>query len=412
MFPVRTGSRSPGSIHYNKKIHGMSENIIYLDNAATTYPKPRQMLDAMTSAYARIGVSPGRGSYDLAVEAEEMVQETRVKVARFFGGSDPDRVIFAGNATDALNLIIQGLAGPGDHIVSTRLEHNSVLRPLHHLHQSGVIEYDLVPFDGSGFVDPDAVVRAIRPNTRAVIVCHASNVLGTIQPIEEIGRLCRDREVPLIIDAAQSAGTVPIDMAAWHVAAVAFTGHKSLLGPTGIGGLVLNSLLEIRSTRFGGTGIDSKNPVHTQTFPHRLEAGTLNLLGILGLSAGMDFVLNEGLASIHGREMELLARLRDGLSAVQGVELYCGENLDGHLGLLTVNIRGIDPEDLGAILDADFGIAVRSGLHCAPLVHRDLGQYPRGGVRFSLGPFNTPEDIDAAVEAMTLIARSKTGSGN
>jgi cysteine desulfurase/selenocysteine lyase len=216
----------------------MSGHLIYLDNAATTYPKPRHMLEAMISAYARLGVSPGRGSYDLAVEAEDMVQETRVKVARFFGGPDPDRVIFAGNATDALNLVIQGLAEPGDHIVSTRLEHNSVLRPLHHLHQCGLIEYDLVPFDGRGFVDPDDVARAIRSNTRAVIVCHASNVLGTIQPVSEIGQLCRDREVPLIIDAAQSAGIVPIDMTAWHVAAVAFTGHKSLLGPTGIGGLV------------------------------------------------------------------------------------------------------------------------------------------------------------------------------
>jgi cysteine desulfurase/selenocysteine lyase len=389
----------------------MSGHLIYLDNAATTYPKPRHMLEAMISAYARLGVSPGRGSYDLAVEAEDMVQETRVKVARFFGGPDPDRVIFAGNATDALNLVIQGLAKPGDHIVSTRLEHNSVLRPLHHLHQCGLIEYDLVPFDGRGFVDPDDVARAIRSNTRAVIVCHASNVLGTIQPVSEIGQLCRDREVPLIIDAAQSAGIVPIDMTAWHVAAVAFTGHKSLLGPTGIGGLVLNTLPDIRSTRFGGTGVDSKSPVHTQTFPHRLEAGTLNLLGIIGLSEGMDFVLNEGLTAIHRRELELLTALRDGLSALQGVELYCGDNLDGHLGLLTVNVRGIDPEDLGAILDADFGIAVRAGLHCAPLVHKDLCHYPRGGVRFSFGPFNTPEDTGAAVEAMTMIARSKTVSG-
>jgi cysteine desulfurase/selenocysteine lyase len=393
------------------KIRGMNERIIYLDNAATTYPKPRHLLETMISAYARMGVSPGRGSYDLAVEAEDLVQETRVKVARFFGGPDPDRVIFAGNATDALNLVIQGLAEPGDHIVSTRLEHNSVLRPLHHLHQCGVIEYDLVPFDGSGFVDPDDVARAIRPNTRAVIVCHASNVLGTIQPISEIGRLCHDRGVPLIVDAAQSAGIIPIDMTASHVAAVAFTGHKSLLGPTGIGGLVLNSLPDIRSTRFGGTGVDSKNPVHTQTFPHRLEAGTLNLLGIIGLSESIDFVLREGLTSIQRREMELLTGLRDGLSALEGVGLYCGEDLDRHLGLLTVHVRGIGPEDLGAILDADFGIAVRAGLHCAPLVHRDLGQYPRGGVRFSFGPFNTPEDTDAAVEAMTLIARSKAGSG-
>jgi cysteine desulfurase family protein len=351
-----------------------------------------------------MGVSPGRGGYDLATDAEALVQRTREKVAGFFGAVDPNRVIFAANATDALNLAIQGVLAPGGHVVATRLEHNSVLRPLHHLREKGWIDYDLIPFDGRGFVNPDDIAGAIRPHTRLVIVCHASNVLGTVQPIPEIGRICAERGVPLIIDATQSAGLVPIDMRGWRVAGVAFTGHKSLLGPCGIGGLVLDPGLEIASTRFGGTGVDSKSLVHTQTFPHRLEAGTLNLLGIIGLSAGVDYILKEGIEAIHGREMALLKRLYEGLSQLGRVELYGPGNRSSHVALMTVNVRGIAPEDVGMILDGDFNIAVRAGLHCAPLLHEALGTYPQGAVRFSLGPFNTAEDIDRTLEAMTVIA--------
>jgi cysteine desulfurase/selenocysteine lyase len=389
------------------RIARMTNRLIYLDNAATIFPKPRPILEAMLETYSRMGVSPGRGSYDLAVEAEELVGQTRKKLARFFGAPDPDRVIFASNATDALNMAMQGLFEPGDHVVATRLEHNSVLRPLHHLRQRGLIEYDLVPFDSRGFVDPEAIAKAVRANTRLVICCHASNVLGTVQPISDIGRVCNERKVPLLIDAAQSAGVIPIDMGAWHLSAVAFTGHKSLLGPTGIGGLVIHPELDIQSTRFGGTGVDSKNLVHTQTFPHRLEAGTINLLGVIGLSKGLDFVMAEGLNTIYHRETELLTRLRDGLSVLDSITLYCQEDLTEHLGIITANMEGIEPGDIGAILDADFGIAVRSGLHCAPLVHETLGTYPQGGVRFSIGPFNTDEEIDRTIEAMDIISRTR-----
>lgn len=381
--------------------------MIYLDNAATTFPKPPAVLTAMVETYARLGVSPGRGGYDLASEAEALVSNARRKLARFFGAEDPNGVIFASNATDALNLAIQGLVKPGDHVVSSRLEHNSVLRPLHHLRTQGTIEYDLVSFGGRGFIDPHDVAGAIRSNTRLVVINHASNVLGTIQPIREIGRICMERNVPLLIDAAQSAGVVPIELEAWGIAAIAFTGHKSLLGPTGIGGLILRPDLDVQTTRFGGTGIDSKSLVHTQTLPHRLEAGTLNLLGIIGLSAGLDFLAEEGLDRIRNREMEMLERLRDGLSGLDGVELYCAEDLSDHLALLTMNVKGMDPSDVGAILDADFGIAARVGLHCAPFVHERLGTYPSGAVRFSLGPFNTREDVDQAVQAMARISGSR-----
>lgn len=379
---------------------------VYLDNAATTFPKPASVLEKTMETYLRIGVSPGRGGYDLAAEAEEYVRDTRRKTARFFGSSAPDRVIFAGNATDALNIALQGILHPGDHVVSTRLEHNSVLRPLYHLREKGIIEYDLVRFDGKGFVDPDDIVAAIRPDTKLVVVTHASNVLGTIQPVREIGRCCAERGVLLVVDAAQSAGAVPIRVDDWQVAALAFTGHKSMLAPTGIGGLILSRQLEdIEPSRFGGTGIDSASPVQTRDFPYRLEAGTLNLLGIIGLSESLDYLAEAGVEVMHTREMELLGKLSDGLSLVAGIDLYNAEGLSDHVALLTANVRGMDPHDVGAILDGDFNIAVRTGVHCAPLVHESLGTSPGGSVRFSIGPFNTGSDIDLVLEAMKEIAR-------
>lgn len=381
-----------------------TDRLAYLDNAATTFPKPVEVLREMTETYARLGVSPGRASHDLAVQAGDLVDQARSQIAAFFGAPDPDRVIFGANATDALNTAIQGLVRPGDHVVATRLDHNSVLRPLHHLAQRGVIEYDLAPFDGRGFVDPDAIEALLRPNTRAVILCHASNVLGTIQPIGAIGRLCAKRGIPLIVDAAQSAGQIPIDMTALGISALAFTGHKSLYGPSGIGGLVLAPGFELETSRWGGTGMDSSSLVHTQTYPLRLEAGTLNLLGVIGLSLGVDFVEAQGLEASHAREMALLARLRDGLAANPGITLYCAADLTDHLPVLTANVTGVHPQDVGAILDGDFGVAVRVGIHCAPMVHRDLGTIDRGAVRFSLGLFNTADDIDRAIEGMNAIA--------
>jgi len=384
--------------------------VIYLDNSATSFPKPAAVLDRMVEIYRRVGASPGRGDYDLATEAEDVVDQARSRLASFFGAPDPDRVVFASNATDALNLAIQGIVGPGDHVVSTRLEHNSVLRPLFHLRQRGWIQYDLVPFNGDGFVDPDDVGRAIRPNTKLAVVCHASNVLGTVQPVADIARACAGRGVPLLIDAAQSAGHVEMDMANWPMSAVAFTGHKALLGPAGIGGLAVSPEVDIRSTRFGGTGIDSRSPVHTESYPHRLEAGTLNLPGIIGLSLGLDFIESQNPVEARRREMTLYRRLHDGLASLGRVILYTRPPQDGRIPVVICNIEGLSPEALATILDGDYHIAVRAGLHCAPLVHADLGTSPEGAVRFSLGHFNTTKEIDATLEAMAEIcgnARSK-----
>lgn len=377
--------------------------IIYLDNAATTFPKPPQVLQEMIDNYALLGVSPGRGSYDLATRCAHFVEGVRGQVAGFFGAEDPLRVVFSYNSTDALNTIIMGLSEPGCHVVTSRLEHNSVLRPLYHLRDRGIIDFDLVSFDGQGFIDPQEVAASITSRTRFVILNHVSNVLGTIQPVAEVGRICAERGIPLVLDVSQSAGLVPIDMQSMQISALAFTGHKSLLGPTGIGGLVLRHGVDIKATRFGGTGYESWSPVHPDEFPYRLEAGTLNVIGVMGLSAGLRYIDQHVMSNIYDHEMSLVRSLRDGLSHIDGVRLYCADTLSDHVALLTCNVRTMDPGDLSAILDGDFDIATRSGLHCAPLVHEDLGTSPHGGVRFSFGPFNSAEDVSASVAAIRAI---------
>lgn len=378
--------------------------MIYLDNAATSFPKPAGPLRSALELYLGKGASPGRGGYDLAVEAEELVTAVRRRISRFFGGDDRYHLCFTHNATDALNTLIRGLVDAGSHVVSSRLEHNSVLRPLHHLRRQGLITFDLVPFNKKGFIDPDQVAAAIKANTKLVILTHASNVLGTVQPAKEIADVCRALEVPLILDASQSAGVVPIDVKRWGVQGIAFTGHKSLLGPTGTGGLLISPELNPEPTRFGGTGVDSRNLYHTPEYPNRLEAGTINLFGILALNSSLDY-LERYCSESYEREMLLFERLRDGLRQFPRVQTYCVNDLENHLPLLICTVDGVGSEDVSAILDGDFGIAVRAGLHCAPLVHQDLGTSEEGAVRFSLGVFTSEEEIDEAITAMAAIAR-------
>ena len=380
--------------------------LAYLDNAATSFPKVAAVLRRMVEIYEACGVSPGRGGYDLAMEASELVAAAREKLARFFGAPDPERVVFAANASDALNLAIQGWVRPGDHVVATRLEHNSVLRPLHHLHERDGVGYDLVPFGDSGRVDVADVAAALRPTTRLAIICHGSSVLGTVQPVAEIAGACAERGVPLLVDAAQTAGQVPVDIGALGAAAVAFTGHKALLGPSGIGGLVVSPGFEPASTRFGGTGIDSQSLVHTQAFPHRLEVGTLNLMGIIGLCEGLDTLETAGQAALHRQEMSLARRLREGLDQLPGVAVLSPPLADGDLPIVTCNVGDMASDDVGAILDADYSIAVRTGQHCAPMVHAALGTSEVGAVRFSLGIATTEEHVERALDAMGAIAGS------
>ena len=382
------------------------DNLIYLDNAATTFPKPKKVLEFMFEFYATHGVNPGRTGFDLAVEAEETIISARRKLAGFLGGTDYTRVVFGLNATDALNLLINSVLENGDHAVTTRLEHNSVLRPLHHLNRYKGVEVDYVPFDKCGYIDPDDIGKKIKDNTRLVIVNHGSNVLGTIQPVKEIGAICREKGVLFAIDAAQTAGMIPIDACEMNIDVICFTGHKSLMGPTGIGGMYVCERVDIRPSRSGGTGVDSASREQPDKFPWRFEFGTLNTIGIAGLLAGLDWIESQGgVEEIHRREMSLAAKLVEGLSRIEGVVLHCADLDHAHLPVISFNIEGLAAADVSTMLDVDHNIACRTGLHCAPLVHETLGTDKlKGTVRFSIGPLNTEEHIEKAVEAVEDIA--------
>lgn len=382
--------------------------LIFLDNGATSFPKPEEVYQYMDYFFRNYGVNPGRSGYDLCMETGLVVEETRKMMTQFFNGTDPDRLCFGYNSTDALNLIIFGLLKSGDHAISTTLEHNSVLRPLYHLSRAGV-EVEHVPFDGAGFVDPQEIRKRFRPNTRLVIVNHASNVIGTVQPVAAIGKLCREAGIPFAVDASQSAGKIPVDMEAQFIDVVAFTGHKSLLGPTGIGGLYVREGVEIRHTRAGGTGVRSAVRPHLDEYPYRLEYGTPNVMGIAGLKAGVTWLLGKGLDAIHHEEMRLAQILLDGLRAIPRVKLYCLDRLEGHIAVLAFNVEGMEAADVGTMLDVDYGIACRTGLHCAPLVHEQMGTDKiHGAVRLGIGPFNTEEHIRTAIEAVGKIAALRT----
>lgn len=385
----------------------MSE-LIYLDNAATSYPKPEEVYVFMDQFYRKFGVNPGRSGYDLCMEAGEVVDATRKMLTRFFNGQDPNRLCFSYNSTDALNLIIFGILKDNDHALTTTLEHNSVLRPLYHLFQDRGVKVDHIPFDRQGFVDPDDFRKKFRDDTKLVIVNHASNVIGTVQPIEAIGRHCRERGILFAIDASQSAGKIPIDIEKCHVDIVAFTGHKSLMGPTGIGGLYVREGVEIRLTRAGGTGVRSSVRTHLEEYPYRLEYGTVNVLGVAGLHAGLKWVEGKGLNNIYDHEMELTRQLVDGLKSIDGVTLYCQDDLIDHISVVCFNVDGLEALHVGTMLDVDHNIASRTGLHCAPLVHEQLGTAAiHGAVRFGIGPFNTAEHIQIAIDAVREIARLK-----
>ncbi|MDJ0763084.1 MAG: aminotransferase class V-fold PLP-dependent enzyme [Myxococcota bacterium] len=380
------------------------ENIIYLDNAATVYPKPLEIMDNMIDMYKKYGVNPGRSGFDLCLIGGDLIQSTRDVLTRFFGGSDPDRLGFAYNASDALNILIYGMVGPGDHVVSTVLEHNSVIRPLNHLKRDGIISLDYVPCSADGYVDPDELASYFRKETKLVVVNHASNVTGAIQPVAEIGKRCKDRGIYFVIDAAQTAGIVPIDVQHMGVDALAFTGHKSLLGPTGIGGFYVSEQVTIRQTRAGGTGVKSAYPYHLEDYPFRLEVGTNNVLGIIGLYLACGYIAEKGMSNIYNHEMALFAPLQAALSNIDGVTLHGTTQLEHRLPVLNFTVHGQDPADTGTLLDVDYNIATRTGLHCAPLIHDHMGTSPRGTVRMSVGPINKQSDIDAAIEAVREIA--------
>ena len=381
------------------------DTMIYLDNAATSWPKPQSVYQAMDKFLREKGGNPGRGSHSLAVAARDAVEETRMLIGRFINAPEMERVIFTLNCTDALNLGLKGLLKPGDHVITSCIEHNSVVRPLRKLEQQGIKITRLPPSLDDGVLSAQDVEAAITKDTKLVVVTHASNVSGVIQTIEEYGMVARRHNIVFMVDAAQTAGKYPIDIEASNIDLLAFSGHKGLLGPPGTGVLYVGNRVVLDSLREGGTGSYAELEEQPLTLPYRYECGTANSVGITGLGTGLKFILNEGLDRIRTHDRNLVDRLIEGLTAVPGIILYVAKDRSKQAPVLSFNIGGYEPGEVGAILDQTFDIKVRSGLHCAPAAHKTLGTYPLGTIRLSPGYFNTVEEIDLTLRALEQIAR-------
>src|SRR5262245_15611898 len=339
----------------------------------------------------------------MALASERLLDDTRHLLNQFFGGEGPERFIFALNGTDALNMAFKGVLAEGDHVITTDLEHNSVSRPLRAMELAGKIGLTRLAADGGGTIEPDAVRRAITPRTRLIAHTHGSNVLGTVQPIADIGRIAREREVLYLVDAAQTAGVVPIDIQAAQIDLLAFPGHKSLFGPTGTGALYVGPRAKPRAWREGGTGGDSSSETQPREYPYFLEGGTPNVLGVAGLATGVEWVSTKGLESIHRHEVEMVERLWRRLDELPGVRVFGHRDHARRVGTISFAVEALPAPELGGILDQAFDIAVRPGLHCAPYIHRSIGTFPDGLIRVSPGIFNTEADIDHLVEALREI---------
>jgi cysteine desulfurase family protein len=376
---------------------------IYLDHAATSFPKPPEVVEEIRRFLESSAGNPGRSGHRLSAESARLVFETRELLAQRFGVSDSRRVIFTRGATEGLNLALLGLLEPGDHVITTSVEHNAVMRPLRCLAETGRVAVGVVQASPEGFVDPDHVAAAVRPETRLAIINHASNLCGAIQPLAEIARRLKGK-TPLIVDAAQTAGLLPLDLEALPAAAIAISGHKALLGPAGIGALLLGEDIEPKPLLYGGTGSLSESDEMPAFLPDRYEAGTPNTVGIAGLRGALRFRNGISDEEILTRERSLASRILRGLGEVPRVTFYGPGDTEHRLGTISFNLDGLEPAEIGRRLDQDYGILVRCGLHCSPYAHRTLGTFPRGSVRVSVGYSNTPEDVDQFLRAVTEIA--------
>jgi len=379
--------------------------MIYLDNTATSFPKPPEVTRAMMSFMTDVGANPGRSGHRLSAEAARIVFEAREATALLLGVSDSRQVVFAPNATHALNLALKGLLEPGDHVVATSMEHNAVMRPLRQLMEERSVEVTVVESDAAGRCDPGAVAKAVTRRTRLVVVNHASNVVGTLAPLARIKDAIKG--ALLLVDAAQSAGAVDIHAERDGIDLLAFTGHKSMLGPQGTGGLFIRPGLDLRPLVAGGTGSSSESDSQPRILPDRYESGTLNTPGLAGLGAGSRFLLDHGMEKVRAHGRDLFVRFWDGLRRIEGIELYGPDDPDERLPTIALNVRGMDPAEVGRILDRRFGILVRPGLHCAPLAHQTLGTFPSGSVRFGIGFLSTALQIDEALAALREIAKER-----
>ena len=377
--------------------------MIYLDNAATTLQKPQCVIDAVVQAMTTMG-NAARGAHGSALSASRSVYETRCKIAAFFGCSLAENVIFTSNSTEALNIALNGIFSPGDHVITTDLEHNSVLRPLYRLEDAGVIGLSFVPADKLGRPDYDAFASLIRPNTRAIVCTHASNLTGNMIDIARVGKLAKEKGLLLVVDASQTAGSVPIDMEAMGIDILCFTGHKGLMAPQGTGGMCIREGVEICPFKVGGSGVHSYDRHQPEAYPTRLEAGTLNAHGIAGLSAALDFLRETGVETVRQKELALMKRFYDRVSGIEGVTVY-GDFSAERTAVVALNIRDYDSGAVADALQEDYGIATRAGAHCAPRMHQALGTTDRGAVRFSFSWFNTEDDADKAAAAVAELAR-------
>ena len=377
---------------------------VYLDNASTSFPKPKIMADAMYDYIINVGGNSGRGNYSNSYESNKLVLLTREKIADFFNYNKSENVIFTNNITSSLNILIKGILKQNDHVISTTLEHNSVLRPLFECSNLLNINIDLVNSSKDGFINPIDIKDKINKNTKLVIVSHASNVIGSIQNIEEIGAICKENNIFFIVDTAQTAGMIKVDMHQCNANAIAFTGHKSLLGPQGIGGFIIDDSLNDACTSIfsGGTGSLSHSLTQPNFLPDKFECGTLNSPGIVGLSNSIDFINKEGLETIYSKNFYLRSKLYEGMLNIDGIKLYGNTDFSKYTTCISFNYKSFDPAEVSYFLECN-GIKTRSGLHCAPLAHKSIGSYPGGTIRFSLGYFNTEEEIDYTLSILNNI---------
>ncbi|MGD8240832.1 MAG: aminotransferase class V-fold PLP-dependent enzyme [Armatimonadota bacterium] len=378
--------------------------MIYLDNAATSFPKAPGVVEAVTECLTRVAGNPQRSGHAPSLQASRLVYSTRERLARLFNAADSSRIAFTPNATDALNTALRGMLRPGDHVVTTSIEHNAVARPLRALEADGV-ELTRVQCASTGELDVEEFATELRDDTKLAVVVHASNILGTILPIADLSAAAHEKSIPLLVDASQTAGHLPIDVQADGIALLAFTGHKGLLGPQGTGGLYLAEGIDIDPLRRGGTGSRSGSDVQPDFLPDRFEGGTLNTPGIAGLGAALEYIASEGLDRLRAHEIELTAVLLDGLGGADGITVYGMPDAAARVGLVAFNIGDLDPAEVADRLESAHGIISRPGLHCAPWAHATMGTLERGAVRLSVSPFTQPSQVEQAVDAARELAR-------
>lgn len=379
--------------------------VIYLDNAATSWPKPPEVKEAMVECLDEYGANPGRGGHKMSVQASRILFETRVNLSKLFHIKNPNDISFSLNTTAALNQAIKGFVKPGDHVIMTSVEHNSVRRPLEYLRQTAGVQVTYLEGDREGKITPSQVEEAIQPHTTLVAVNHSSNLLGTILPVAEIGEICRRRGVKLLVDAAQTAGTIPIHVEEMSIDMLAFPGHKGLLGPQGTGGLYVHPSIELEPILHGGTGSQSEAVGQPDVRPDRYESGTQNTVGLAGLNAALKFIQNEGIEKIHNREWMLTQRLMEGMMKIDGVRMFGPPLGEDKTAIVSFIIEGMDSSEVAFILDQHYDIAVRAGYHCAPLAHQTAGTLEHGAVRVSPGYYTTEDDIDALLAGVAEIVR-------